>query len=222
MDQYENTRLRETIQQFETYSEVSLEAKELIDRDMEIVIKEAIINKKCKKLYLLSNRFTSVGVSILAEALNNNNILEELSLSDNQISDNGLYFLVKTFSTNTNMLKKLYIGNNGITDEGIKYLSQMIKTNKTLTHLDLHGNEITDDGVRLLTKTIESSNRIIELLDLSENKFLTDSSIDSLIHMIKYNHTLQYLYIYKCNLSLKGKERLKNFQQSKKTCMIFT
>ncbi len=58
----------------------------------------------------------------------------------------------------------------------------MIKKNKRLTHLILYTNELTDYGIELLIDAIEIYNTTIEMLDLSFNKFLTDSAIDNLLH----------------------------------------
>lgn len=79
---------------------VSLQEQELTDRDMEIIINKCVNDEQCKELYLGLNKFTSIGVSILADTFNNNQQLESLSLYDNQVCDNGVYFLAKVFRTN--------------------------------------------------------------------------------------------------------------------------
>jgi hypothetical protein len=48
---------------------VDLREQNVNDEDMEIVVKEAVINKQCKKLELSNNQITSVGASIIAKAL---------------------------------------------------------------------------------------------------------------------------------------------------------
>jgi Ran GTPase-activating protein (RanGAP) involved in mRNA processing and transport len=193
----------------------------LNDWDIELVIKEAIHKKQCTELYLGSNKFTSIGISILADALNNNNQkLEILWLYDNQVCDDGIYFLAKILSTNNTTLKKLDLGKTNITDEGVKHLAQMMKINKTLTDLFLNDNEITDDGVEILTDAIQNHNTTIQSLYLSGNKLLTDISVDYLVQMIKFNQSLELLRVYDCNLTVKGKERLMASQQSKKNLEI--
>ena len=160
---------------------------------MGVVVQEAIINKQCKYLHLSSNKITSVGALILADALNDNKTLEELVLDDNRVCDDGVYSLVKTLSIKNNILKKLSLGNNGITNEGAKQLAQMIKTNKILTCLKLYQNEITDGGIQILADAIEKHNTTIEVLDLFENKLLTDLSVDSLLQMIEHTQSLKEL-----------------------------
>jgi Ran GTPase-activating protein (RanGAP) involved in mRNA processing and transport len=219
---YQNTKLEEIIQQEKNHSKIYLYQQNLTDRDMEIIIKQAIDKKQCKELYLGSNKFTSIGVSILADALNNNNqILESLWLYDNQVCDDGVYSLVKALSMNNKTLKKLDLGNTKITNVSVKHLAQMLKINKTLTHLYLNQNEIADNGIRILASTIQNHNTTIEVLHLSENKLLTDECVDSLLSMIKHNQSLKVLRVYDCSLSEKSKERLNTLAKSKKNFEIY-
>lgn len=208
------------IQEEKSHSEVNLYKTELMDRDIEIVIKEAIDNKQCIGLYLGLNKFTSIGISVLADSLKDNKTLERLSLFDNQICDNAIYFLAKILSTNNGNLKKLDLGKNKITDQGVRHLAEMLKVNKTLTLLYLTQNEITDDGVVILADTIQNYNTTIELLHLSENKRLTDSCVDSLVSMIEHNQSLKDFRICDCSLSADGKEKLKTIPKSKENWKI--
>ncbi|CAF0952519.1 unnamed protein product [Rotaria sordida] len=220
VNQYQNPKLEQKIQQQKSNSQVYLKGQKLIDQDMDMVIKEAIINKQCTWLYLSSNKITSVCVSILAEALNNNKTLERLYLSDNQVCDDGVSSLVKILSLNNNILKRLNLTKNGITERGAKYLAEMIKANNILTHLYLGENEINDHGVQILSDAIENYNTTIKYLDLSSNKLLTDESIDSLLQMIKNNTSLNKIQVYNCSLSGKGKQRLKTSEQSKENFKV--
>ncbi|CAF1068611.1 unnamed protein product [Rotaria sordida] len=218
--QYQNTRLEQKIAQSYIHSSICLDNMDLIDQDMEIIVKQAIITKQCNFISLQFNKFTSIGISILADALNNNNTLETLYLGNNYISDDGIYFLANILSINNHTLKILVLQKNKITDRGVKYLAQMIKVNQTLIWLYLGQNEISDEGVRILTQTIQNQNHTIEMLVLSGNKLLTDLSIDYLIQMIQHNQSLKKLWIDDCNLSELGKERLNKIQQTKKDFYI--
>ncbi len=213
---YQNKNLEQIIQEEKNDSKISLYQQELNDRDMGIIINEVINKKQCTELYLGSNKFTSIGVSILADALNNDNQkLKSLWLYDNQVCDNGVYFLAKMLSINNKTLKKLDLGKSQITDEGLKHLTQTLKKNKTLTHLYLNQNEITNDGIRILAEVIENHNTTIKVLHLFENKLLTDVCVDYLLSMIEYNQSLTVLQVYDCSLSKKGKEILSASCQSK-------
>ncbi len=189
---------------------------ELIDPDMVIIVKQAIINKQCKFLSLQSNKMTSIGASILAEALNDNNTLETLYLGDNYISDDGVDSLARSLSSHNHTLKTLVFQKNRITDKGAKHLAQMLEVNETLIWLYLGENEISNEGVRLLSKAIENQFNSLEMLVLSANKLLTDLSVDYLLPMIEKNQSLKKLWIDNCNLSQAGKQRLDKIQQTKK------
>ncbi|CAF1548789.1 unnamed protein product [Adineta steineri] len=217
----QNVQLQQLIEQYQDHSHVDLSEHQLTDEDMKIISKEILIRKQCKQLVLRSNRITSVGVSILAQTLHNNNSLNYLDLSSNQVSDDGVHFLSIILSMNNNILKKLDLGKNGITDNGMKHLAQMIKTNKILTQLDLCSNEITDEGIRLLADAIENSNSTIELLWLTSNTLITDKSIESIIGMVKKNQSLKRLWMFKCNLSEIGKKKLKELEQLNKNFRVY-
>jgi Ran GTPase-activating protein (RanGAP) involved in mRNA processing and transport len=114
---------------------VDLQRQNLTDEDMKIVVKEAMINKQCKELKLGYNKITSVGTSIIAEALNNSTTLEELHIRGNRLCDRGAQGLTKTLSLNNSKIPLLDLQSTGITDEGARYLAEMLKTNATLARL---------------------------------------------------------------------------------------
>jgi Ran GTPase-activating protein (RanGAP) involved in mRNA processing and transport len=221
MTQDRNTTLKEKIQRYDDRSIVDLRRQGLTDQDMEIVVQEAMINKQCKHLRLGSNRITSIGVSILADALKNNNTLQQLSLYDNDISDDSVYSLAKVLSIKNNKLNVLNLGNNRITNQGMKHLAQMIRTNRTLTDLYLQQNAISDEGVQILANAIENHNATIEYLSLESNKLLTDLSVDFLLQMIRNHRSLKRLYVFDCNLSETGKKRLIKAQQVKPNFKVY-
>ncbi|CAF5031898.1 unnamed protein product, partial [Rotaria sp. Silwood1] len=120
--QYQNSKLEQKIAQSYNYSSICLDNMDLVDQDMEIIVKQAIITKQCNFISLQFNKFTSIGISILADALNNNNnnnnTLEILYLGNNYISDDGIYFLANILSMNNHTLKTLVLQKNRITDKG--------------------------------------------------------------------------------------------------------
>jgi Ran GTPase-activating protein (RanGAP) involved in mRNA processing and transport len=214
--QYQNIKLEQKITQYYIHSSICLDEMELIDQDMDTVVKQAIINKQCKLLSLQSNKITSIGMSILADALNNNNTLEILYLGNNYISDDGVDSLVNILSNHNNTLQTLVLQKNRITDKGAKYLAQMLEVNQTLVWLYLGENEISDEGIRILSNVIGNQNKTLEMLVLSSNKLVTDVSVDYLLQMIEQNQTLKKLWIDNCNLSQAGKQRLGKIQETKK------
>ena len=218
---YKNERLERMIREELTTCQFYLYDASITDRDMEIIIKQGMINKQCTELYLGSNKLTAIGISILADALKDTNqILESLWLYDNQLGDTGVYFLAKVLSRSNRTLKTLDLGKNNITDNGMKYLAQMLATNRTLTHLYLSANQITDDGLGILAKTIRNSNAHLELLHISEHPLLTDVCVDSLLQMIRHNKSIKVVQMHQCNLSENGKTKLKTGQKGRNIFLL--
>jgi hypothetical protein len=215
-NKYQNRHFQRLIEQCQPQSEVDLEEQNLNDEDMEIVVKEAIINKQCTDLNLSYNKITAVGISIIARALNNNTTLEKLDLDGNHLCDIGVQSLAKTLSLNNCKLSKLDLQDTGITDEGAEYIAQMLKTNTTLKSILLGLNEISDRGVDLLANVLTHHNKTLKRLFINNNKLISDVSVDPLVQMIKHNQTLNMFHVMNCNLSEKGKEKLCQITKSKK------
>jgi hypothetical protein len=211
---HQNHRLKDLIDKCQPHSIIDLCCEQLTDEDMHIVVREAVTNKQCKNLNLAINKITSVGVSIIAEALNENTTLESLALSFNDVVDMGVHFLAKILSLNSSSLETLYLDSTGITDDGAAHLAEMLKTNSKFLRLVLNHNNIGDRGVKLLANTLVQHNSIFRYIDLRDNKLVSDSSVDSLVEMLQKNRSLRFLYIADCNLSEKGKERLRQATQT--------
>jgi len=207
--------------QSENRSLVNLRYKQLIDRDMKIVVQQVFLNRQCTRLWLDGNRITSVGASILASALNSNNTLERLYLYGNSISDIGVKYLSRALSNNNKTLQILGLQLNQITDLGIEHLSQMIQINKTLTGLWLENNHITDKGIRILSNALKNLNSFLQYIDLSKNRLITDLSVDYIIDIIKFNKSINEISLYDCSLSEIGKEKIKKAAKSKKNFSIY-
>jgi Ran GTPase-activating protein (RanGAP) involved in mRNA processing and transport len=90
------------------------------------------------------------------------------------------------------------------------------KKNKTLSLLALSFNGISDLGVADLANALTHHNNSLKFLNLSFNESVSDVSVNPLVEMLKHNQTLKNLVMDSCNLSGKGKEKLRQFAQSKK------
>jgi Ran GTPase-activating protein (RanGAP) involved in mRNA processing and transport len=210
-----------SIDEFDDQSKIDLTGCKLVDEDMEIVISKAIYNKQCTILQLINCEITSNGASLLANALSRNRTLEQLSLWNNRIGDMGVRSLSNALSFNRNNLKKIDLSDNDITDDGAKYLAQMLKTNTILTHLTLSRNNISDKGVQQIANALQNRNRTLQKLSFTENKFLTDSSVDYFIDMFTHNRSLRKLWLNDCNLSKIGQNRLEKAAKSKKDFDVY-
>jgi Ran GTPase-activating protein (RanGAP) involved in mRNA processing and transport len=189
---------------------------------MSIIVQRAILDKKCKGLYLTGNLISNHSITILSDALFNNLTLVELDLSDNRISDHGVRILMDVLLTNKSILKKLHLGSNNISDQGMEWLANMLKTNHSLTHLMLNRNHITNHGVHLLSNVLALHNISLEVLSLSSNNLITDSSVDSLVIMLKHNEILKELDIKFCNISEINNQRLRQTIDEKNGFKLYT
>lgn len=221
LNTYHNRKLEEFIAQFQLRSAVDLNKQNLTDPDMEIVVQQAIVNKQCRNLSLVHNKITSKGASILAKALYGNTTLYELWLYDNDVSDIGVQHLARALWANKT-LKKLALTRNNITDLGVPHLVEMIKRNSTLTMLGLAMNTISDQGVRMLANALAHQNTSLEILALDRNELITDSSINSLVTMIRNNRSMKELWVNGCDLSDIGKKKLEEMIASKKDFKLMT
>ena len=102
--------------------------------------------KGVKKLYLNDNPITDAGAAYLADALKNNQMLEELYLHYTNVNDKGLQHFLEMLKSNKT-LKKLELGNSGITEAGAKAIIKAFEKggvaakNNTLEHLGLLNND---------------------------------------------------------------------------------
>lgn len=207
---YENSQLELSISKCQRRTTIDLSKQQLLDRDMETIIKQALIGKECTRLDLGYNMITSQGISILADALKQNTTLEELDFHNNRVSDLGVHSIAEVLSANKSIVKALGLGSNGITDKGVEHLAEMLKTNRTITWLALAGNQIGDHGVKLLAKTLAHENSSLIVLSLHVNKSISDASIDAIVYMLQHNKSLRKLWMQDCNLSEDGKIKLRN------------
>jgi hypothetical protein len=208
------SKLEEAIQAYQDYPRMNLSYLYLKDHHMDIVIQQGIIGKKCVQLQLSNNEITSEGLTILASALTNNTIMEELTLSNNRISDEGMIPLVKSLESNTT-LKILGLGVNNITDKGIESLAQMLRTNHTLTTLGLNYNHIGDVGVQVLAYVLTTRNKTLQQLNLSSNKSITKLSLNPILDIIECNHSLNEFYLLNCSLSSKDIKFIREVAQTR-------
>ncbi|CAF0982647.1 unnamed protein product [Adineta ricciae] len=199
----------EITQRSDNSSILNLDRWILIDEDMRANIYQLWnMDDLYTGLVLDHNHITPSGSLLLAEILSVKSRLTLLSLSYNNISDEGVHALAKTLSNERSSLSELYLGCNGITDVGANHIAQMLTKNKSITHLYLFGNRITDSGLQILAEAIEKYNSTIQVLSLDSQECITNESIDYLLQMIRNHPSLEKLYLTDCNLSQKGKERL--------------
>ena len=191
---------------------IDLSHQQLVDENMEIVAQQAIVDKQCTTLDLGFNSVTSIGVSIISNALGNSTTIQRLYFGNNQVADDGVKQLA--FSVGNSTLFVLGLSTNGITDLGAQHLGEILKINRHLTVLGLENNKISDRGVELLADALKYNNTLQRLL-LAENTMISGSSVDALIDMLQRNHSLNRLDLRACDLSSLAKTKLHAAAQTK-------
>lgn len=95
--------------------------------------------------------------------------ISKLELGSSKIGDFLAEAIAKVFQFNPNLLKNLSIYGDQITDVGAIKIAQSLNGNTTLVNLVLSCNKIGDAGAKALAEWI-GSNTTLEYLDLSQNQ----------------------------------------------------
>lgn len=157
--------------------------------------------EKClliKVLKLSFNQLKNDGAKCISSYIltNNNNVLEHLDISFNDIEDDGMNDIVdaiiikhtplKMLNLSGNLLtscgsqklaalitsvttiEALYLGGNSYKQEGCMHLSCALMNNMTLKKLCFNGNKINHQGATLMSRILHTHSSIIHL-NLSDN-----------------------------------------------------
>lgn len=103
-------------------------------------------------------------VKELAEILETDTTLEELELSNAEITGKGAEYLAEAIGKNKK-LKSVALNYNPIDDLGMQFLATALSLNSTLTSFGMHTNRITDSGVKFFSEML-LSNTTLQILDL--------------------------------------------------------
>ena len=141
-------------------------------------------NDKLKVLKLDYNPLGSTGVTWIAEALESNKGVKRLHLNFTECGDEGAAAaLAKMLGVNKTLeslyLRRYYDASSirkDIGDEGATALADVLKEhNSSLKVLDLKQNRnITDKGLRKLTEAVQKNKALTLYIDLSEQIMTVD------------------------------------------------
>ncbi|CAF1429428.1 unnamed protein product [Rotaria sordida] len=215
---YWNKNLLRTLKQYPDHQQRSFRNADLIDKDIPIIVQEALINKQCIELDMSSNRLTSEGARLLSNAFEQNTVLEMLNLSNNRIRDEGVQHLVTTLRTYRH-LKHLRLGTNAITDIGAEHLARLLLENGLLKLLELSSNELTSRGVITLVQAVPHSR--LEYFYIEGNRQVNDECIDAIIVMIRQSKYLKSISLADIDFSQKSKEKLRHVVKSKHPSFLY-
>jgi Ran GTPase-activating protein (RanGAP) involved in mRNA processing and transport len=178
---------------------------------MAIILKYAVLGKKCQGLNLWGNQFKAESIFILTNILNGNRTLRELDLSYNQLKNEGVRTLCDVLALNTCVIKEIDLSSNGITDKGVEYIADMLQKNEKLRALVLNHNEITDKGLMSLADAlVNEKNKKLTQLKLESNPLITRTGVEYTLNLLKDKQIFQRLYVKDCSVLDKDWDRLED------------
>ena len=108
-------------------------------------------------------------ITIITEALIFNSFATRINLDHNLIDNIATKDIAEALTSPNCILRSLTLSNNEIDDDGATILASGIINNNTLEHLDLSFNYITNDGAIALASAIEYPNCHLQTIDLTDN-----------------------------------------------------
>ena len=119
-----------------------------------------------EELIISNNNLSDDGVEILSEGLTKTSSLRVLYISDNNIGPSGTISIAHALLVNTS-LEVLNMTNNKIGLDGATAIADAIMKNKVLTELSLYGNNTLDeDSAILLLEEVYNCNNTITKMGL--------------------------------------------------------
>ncbi len=102
----------------------------------------------------------------------------------NDVTSKGVSVLFGTLRECNSVVSKLNLSNNEIGDECMKQLGEYVQDNEHLERLILGYTQITDKGIEAFSEYLVGNTKL-KVLDLSDNKEITDASVPDLIEIAK-------------------------------------
>ena len=183
--------------------------KKIADPDarMEILSNCLKENNILQNLNLCNNRITDIGATLIGQAMEINKTLKILNISCNELSDDGVT-AISIYLRNNNFLQELDMSENEISDRGANEIGNLIQSNISLKVLDISGMCICDGGVTIISKCLEN-NSSLQVLNLSLNK-ITRIGAEEIAEALRKNTTLQKLDITGNKISDDGAAAISN------------
>ena len=177
-----------------TKKDIYLLGKHLRDEDLDVLVDVLQKSDVLEELSLINNQLT-LADGKFTDALANNRSLKILWLDMNKIGDEGAKRLADALKVN-DTLKRLHLGFNEIGAEGAKHFANALMENVTLEGIVLNANNIGDEGAKSLANCFMVNQSIREVY-LHRNN-ITDDGAKQLIEALKWNYGIKNLYM-ECN-----------------------
>ena len=162
-------------------------------------------------MFLHLNNIKDKGVIDIADALSNNNAINELSLHTNDIGAPGAKALSTLLINKPNSgLERLHLGDNHIGEEGGQYLGNALKVNRYLKHLYLFKDSIGLNNSKSVSQAMingEFTAGIVSNFYVIGNN-INDKGVVFVADALKVNNVLTHLDLGKNVLKARGAELL--------------
>jgi hypothetical protein len=190
----------------------------LTDRDVPLIVEEAINAKHCSCLDLNHNIITAEGARLIADVLSRNTSLKVLRFWHNHLLDSGANYIAEALCSNKT-LTFLCLTSNGLTEACASNIARMVKENQTLSAFYVNDNGIGDEGTIMLMKSLHYNETLKQLY--LHNNTITDKSNNSIEQMFNSNHTLQLLSLGGNQFSTQVKTKLRHLAREKENFQFF-
>ncbi|XP_062974465.1 NACHT, LRR and PYD domains-containing protein 3-like [Elgaria multicarinata webbii] len=164
-------------------------------------------NCRLQKLTFYECHFTGACCGDLAQVLTENQSLQKLSITTNQIEDTGVKVLCEGLKHPKCNLQVLHLAYCSLTVACCGDLAQVLVENQRLKELDLSGNELEDGGVKLLCEGLRHPNNNIRNLSVV-NCSLTAACCGDLAEVLTVNQRLKELSLFQNEIEDAGVEVL--------------
>ncbi|CAD5119646.1 DgyrCDS8240 [Dimorphilus gyrociliatus] len=131
----------------------------------------AVSLNEFKELWLNDINLWGDSVKPLLPFLQRQLHIEVIQLSNNYLSDTGVYNLFKTMSDFNIYIRVLDISNCNLGVAGAEYLAEAIKNQSYLQHLNVSFNVIEDEGAVVLFKSVALFCKSLQLLNVEKCGF---------------------------------------------------
>jgi Ran GTPase-activating protein (RanGAP) involved in mRNA processing and transport len=168
---------------------------------------------KCLKLNDIGNQIHEINFNPIAMALESNNTLEELDVSDNHLSFEFGVILATSLLKNK-QLQKLDCSDNNLGDDGAVALAKAITHNNRLNNLNFRSNGISDKGFIALSNALKNNSSLTKL-SIYDDK-ITDAGYQAFAEMLKTNTTLIDFQIDSNNIQKETKKEIKEYLKRNK------
>ncbi|XP_036420110.1 uncharacterized protein LOC118803727 isoform X2 [Colossoma macropomum] len=141
----------------------------------------------CRKAQFAGCNLSVQSIKTLSAALQTENSLKELDLSNNNLQDSGVELLSAGLKSSHCKLEILRLALCNFGEKSCKNLGSVLQTEtSSLKELDISNNELHDSGVELLSAGLKSSHCKLEILRLS-GCMVREEGCSSLVSALNLN-----------------------------------